>query len=124
MYQITNETATAVGYNKSQALNNFKARYRVDKLLNKQMESMYSNFVPSKASNPKQRWCYVMKEADLKEIFVQRGKDWNEYRKHHKPLQLIADKMFFFHEESKKTFEVDEEYIVNFNGAYHQINIK
>lgn len=39
-------------------------------------------------------------------------------------IQLISDKMFFFHEESKKTFEVDEEYIVNFNGAYHQINIK
>jgi hypothetical protein len=36
----------------------------------------------------------------------------------------MSDKMFFFHEERKETFEIDKENPVCFNGAFHQINIE
>jgi len=39
-------------------------------------------------------------------------------------LELMSDRMFFFHEEKKETFEIDRENPVCLNGVCHQINIK
>tara|TARA_Y100000385_G_scaffold23199_1_gene22427 strand:- start:2344 stop:2532 length:189 start_codon:yes stop_codon:yes gene_type:complete len=45
-------------------------------------------------------------------------------RQHQMFLDLISDKMTFFNIYTKECFDVDEEYVINFNGIFHQINIK
>ncbi len=39
-------------------------------------------------------------------------------------LNLISDKMTFFNSDTSESFEIDEDFFVNFNGPFHQINIK
>jgi len=39
-------------------------------------------------------------------------------------LQLISQNIMLFNSDTKECFEFDEEYSINFNGIYHQINIK
>jgi hypothetical protein len=36
-------------------------------------------------------------------------------------LNLISDTLMFF--DGKHTYNIDNEFITNFNGTYHQINI-
>tara|TARA_R100001530_G_scaffold123562_1_gene91512 strand:+ start:804 stop:998 length:195 start_codon:yes stop_codon:yes gene_type:complete len=45
-------------------------------------------------------------------------------KQHQQFLNLIADKLTFFNYEQGKEYTVDEEYLINFNGIYHQINVK
>ena len=39
-------------------------------------------------------------------------------------LDLIKDRLTFFSDNHKESFEIDEEYQMNFNGPFIQINIK
>jgi hypothetical protein len=69
----------------------------------------------------------MIHSADIKRITMQEVIEF--YNKttpeqHQFFLELMSDKMFFFHEERKETFEIDKENPVCFNGAFHQINIE
>tara|TARA_R110001632_G_scaffold183324_6_gene303421 strand:- start:950 stop:1138 length:189 start_codon:yes stop_codon:yes gene_type:complete len=39
-------------------------------------------------------------------------------------LQLISNNITFFNTGSKESFKIDEEYLIDFNGICHQVNIK
>ena len=45
------------------------------------------------------------------------------FEQHNAFLNIIYDKLTFFDAENGKSYEVDEEYIIGMNGAFHQINI-
>ena len=81
---------------------------------------------------------YLVKEIDraiLNEMegydmytdkFAQVMKFYKEttFEQHNAFLNIIYDKLTFFDAENGKSYEVDEEYIIGMNGAFHQINIK
>ena len=43
---------------------------------------------------------------------------------HQQFLSLIGDKLTFFNTETKECFDMDDEYFTDFNGIFHQLNIK
>ena len=44
------------------------------------------------------------------------------FEQHNAFLNIIYDKLMFF--DGKTSYEVDNEYMIGMNGAFHQINIK
>ena len=44
------------------------------------------------------------------------------FEQHNDFLNIIYDKLTFF--DGKTIYEVDDDYIIGMNGAFHQINIK
>ena len=39
-------------------------------------------------------------------------------------IELIKERLTFFYAETKEGFDIDEEYVMNFNGPFLQIPIK
>ena len=45
-------------------------------------------------------------------------------KQHQYFLNLISDQMTFFNQETSEQFDIDDECQVDFNGIFHQINLK
>jgi hypothetical protein len=45
-------------------------------------------------------------------------------KQHQYFLNLISDKITFFNQETKEQYELDQEFFIDFNGIFHQLNLK